>query len=44
MMLVTFVAMIGGAVFVALRAPGRAESEANAGIQAAPSLSPVHVR
>jgi hypothetical protein len=26
-------------VFVAIRAPGRAESEANAGMQSAPSLS-----
>jgi EmrB/QacA subfamily drug resistance transporter len=34
-------ALIGGAAFVALRAPGRAESEANAGTTAAPSLSSV---
>jgi EmrB/QacA subfamily drug resistance transporter len=33
-------ALIGGAVFVALRAPGQAESAVNAGTQAVPSLSP----
>lgn len=33
-------ALIVGAVFVAFRAPGRAESEANAGLEAAPSLQP----
>jgi hypothetical protein len=32
--------LIGGAVFVAIRAPGRDESAANAGTQAVPSLSP----
>jgi len=32
--------LIVGAVFVAFRAPGRAESEANAGLEAAPSLQP----
>ena len=35
--------LIAGAVFVAFRAPGRAESEANAGAQAVPSLTPAHV-
>ena len=34
------VALVGGALFVALRAPGRAESEANAGIEAVPSVTP----
>lgn len=33
-------ALIAGAIFVAIRAPGRAESEANAGLEAAPSLTP----
>ncbi len=32
--------LIAGAVFVAVRAPGRVESEENAGVQAVPSLSP----
>jgi len=32
--------LIAGAVFVAIRAPGRVESEENAGQQAVPSLSP----
>jgi hypothetical protein len=32
-------ALIGGAAFVALRAPGRAESKANAGSAEAPSLA-----
>ena len=32
--------LVGGAVFVALRAPGRAESEANAGPQVVPSATP----
>ena len=31
--------LVGGAIFVAARAPGRAESEANAGVEAAPSPS-----
>jgi Na+/melibiose symporter-like transporter len=34
-------ALIGGAICVAFRAPGRAESEANSGAEAAPSLSAV---
>jgi EmrB/QacA subfamily drug resistance transporter len=38
------VVLLAGAVFVALRAPGRAESEAAAGAQAAPSLIPVPER
>jgi EmrB/QacA subfamily drug resistance transporter len=33
-------ALIGGAIFLAFRAPGRAESEASAGTQAVPSLAP----
>jgi hypothetical protein len=33
-------ALAGGAVFVALRAPGRAESEANAGTEAVPTVRP----
>jgi hypothetical protein len=33
-------ALVGGALFVALRAPGRAESEASAGTQAVPSVRP----
>ena len=33
-------ALAGGAVFVALRAPGRAESEANAGAEAVPTVRP----
>jgi len=32
--------LVGGALFVALRAPGRAESEANAGPQVVPSATP----
>jgi EmrB/QacA subfamily drug resistance transporter len=32
--------LVGGAVFVALRAPGRAESEENAGRQVLPSVTP----
>jgi EmrB/QacA subfamily drug resistance transporter len=34
------VALVGGALFVALRAPGRAESEAYAGAQVVPSVTP----
>jgi hypothetical protein len=32
--------LIAGAIFVAIRAPGRIESEENAGVQTVPSLSP----
>ena len=32
--------LIAGAIFVAFRAPGRVESEENAGVQTVPSLSP----
>jgi hypothetical protein len=34
------VLLVGGALFVALRAPGRAESEANAGPQVVPAATP----
>ena len=34
------VALLGGALFVALRAPGRAESEEAVGKQAVPSVTP----
>jgi len=34
------VALVGGALFVALRAPGAAESEASAGTQVVPSVTP----
>ncbi len=34
------VALVGGAIFVGLRAPGRAESEANTGTEAVPSVTP----
>jgi EmrB/QacA subfamily drug resistance transporter len=33
-------ALVGGALFVAIRAPGRLESEANAGVEAAQSTTP----
>jgi EmrB/QacA subfamily drug resistance transporter len=39
-LLVAAALLVGGALFVALRAPGRAESEANAGPQVVPSATP----
>ena len=39
-LLVAAAFLVGGALFVALRAPGRAESEANAGPQVVPSATP----